>query len=622
MKEFFRIVLFGMLSVSCGCITSKSPDCTVDTNALGDKKSIGFTFRVTATSSNAKEFNPYIATHIGTGAWVNPQSESEALAQFNAVFSPVVKEVKRFYTTVDEDYDIKLALNQQSTFDMAGAVLGGFVCGATLMFVPCWGDDVYYLHAIASSCDGLKKEYLIRRSVTTSAWLPFILAMPFVELPWTARNHITMENWKELRARMEADGFFGTQDPNVIAVKDIGCDSAAESNRIARIRKQGVGLRDFYNIEFYQNVSKHMKDLGILPIDAKMKGIREYQLGLEFERVHKDYPGSKCFLGFRPHTFYVKDDDTLVGIVASSGRIIVGRDKMSEKADLIIREINRIIAFDGEPRHVGNERLHYWSWMVKDDSGKDVRIVLTANSDANRLDDRWIFGLTLFSLVSGAIDPLPEDDARQDTAVSTGTGWFVADDKIITCQHVVDGAKTIRIECADGRECDAFVIASSKEKDIAILAVKDYKSNICLPIQPRVQKISTKVFTIGYPIPGLLGSEQKYTDGTISALSGIGGDKTYYQISVPIQPGNSGGALVNEDGQVVGITSSLLNAIKTALITGSVPQNVCYAVKSRYIVELLEDASVPFSTEMQAGEHTQVVERVGKATALIKVSGN
>ena len=144
MKEFFRIVLFGMLSVSCGCITSRSPDCAVDTNALGDKKSVGFTFRVTATSSNAKEFNPYIATHIGTGAWVNPQSESEALAQFNAVFSPVVKEAKRFYTTVEEDYDITLALNQQSTFDMAGAVLGGFVCGATFMFVPCWGDDVYY----------------------------------------------------------------------------------------------------------------------------------------------------------------------------------------------------------------------------------------------------------------------------------------------------------------------------------------------------------------------------------------------------------------------------------------------------------------------------------------------
>ena len=64
-------------------------------------------------------------------------------------------EAKRFYTTVEEDYDIKLAINQQSTFDMAGAVLGGFVCGATLMFVPCWGDDVYYLHAIASGRDGL-----------------------------------------------------------------------------------------------------------------------------------------------------------------------------------------------------------------------------------------------------------------------------------------------------------------------------------------------------------------------------------------------------------------------------------------------------------------------------------
>ena len=96
------------------------------------------------------------------------------------------------------------------------------------------------------------------------------------------------------------------------------------------------------------------------------------------------------------------------------------------------------------------------------------------------------------------------------------------------------------------------------------------------------------VFTLGFPQVQLQGAEAKFTDGSISSLSGIAGDPKFFQISVPVQPGNSGGPLLDASGNVVGIVVSRLDAIGTLLATGSLPQNVNYALKSSFVLPLLE----------------------------------
>ena len=117
----------------------------------------------------------------------------------------------------------------------------------------------------------------------------------------------------------------------------------------------------------------------------------------------------------------------------------------------------------------------------------------------------------------------------------------------------------------------------------------------------------------------MLGKGQKYTEGVISATSGIDGDRTTYQISVPIQPGNSGGALLDESGCVIGVTSSGLNAIVTAQLTGTLPQNINYAVKSRYILNLLEDLGLKCAVESTYKDKESIVELLSEATVFIKV---
>ena len=81
------------------------------------------------------------------------------------------------------------------------------------------------------------------------------------------------------------------------------------------------------------------------------------------------------------------------------------------------------------------------------------------------------------------------------------------------------------------------------------------------------------MFTIGYPTPSLLGRDPKYTNGTVSALSGVGGDASFMQISVPVQPGNSGGPVLTEQGQVIGLVVSRITLEGAENINFALPIN-------------------------------------------------
>ena len=106
-------------------------------------------------------------------------------------------------------------------------------------------------------------------------------------------------------------------------------------------------------------------------------------------------------------------------------------------------------------------------------------------------------------------------------------------------------------------------------------------------ISPSVSDVGTSAYALGYPLRSTMGDEIKLTDGIISAKTGFQGDISTYQISVPIQPGNSGGPLFNKDGTIIGITSSGH--------TGA--QNANYAIKTNYLYILLGLWMTSYSTD-------------------------
>lgn len=202
------------------------------------------------------------------------------------------------------------------------------------------------------------------------------------------------------------------------------------------------------------------------------------------------------------------------------------------------------------------------------------------------------------------IDELPfSEDSKGPASYlkqykSFGTGFFVAADGwIVSNRHVVGDAKSVDVRMSDGSTHRAKVVKKHDDMDLALIKV-EVKAPKCLPVSKGATELGLgrSVFTIGFPNPVLQGIEPKYTDGKVSATAGLSDDKNFYQVSVPVQPGNSGGALVDaETGWVVGvITLRLENTMD-----GRSAQNVSYAIKSAALHEFVESFNKSGSDEIK-----------------------
>ena len=123
--------------------------------------------------------------------------------------------------------------------------------------------------------------------------------------------------------------------------------------------------------------------------------------------------------------------------------------------------------------------------------------------------------------------------------------------------------------------------------DLSLLKIRDVFFAIAFS-PAHSAKLGESIFTIGYPNPVLQGYAAKLTRGEINSLSGYRDDPRLYQISAPVQPGNSGGALVDENGYVVGVVVAILDARAALKITGALSQNVNYAIKGTYALAFLD----------------------------------
>ena len=171
---------------------------------------------------------------------------------------------------------------------------------------------------------------------------------------------------------------------------------------------------------------------------------------------------------------------------------------------------------------------------------------------------------------------------------STGTCFAVsADGLLVTAGHVVEDASRVRVTFTDGRSADAEILREDGAHDVAVLRTRIRPPDVLGLGAPDAARVGAEVFTIGFPATDLLGTEPKFTEGSISALSGIRNDETLLQVSVPIQPGNSGGPLVDARGQVLGVINATATSRAFERETGALPQNVNWATKIGYAAELL-----------------------------------
>jgi S1-C subfamily serine protease len=206
-----------------------------------------------------------------------------------------------------------------------------------------------------------------------------------------------------------------------------------------------------------------------------------------------------------------------------------------------------------------------------------------------------------------------------DEVHAIGSGFFVTrDGYLLTNFHVVKDAKRIKVKCSAG-VLEAKVITTDKIDDLAVLKVEGGNFPALAIAAKDTVDLGQEVFTIGFPNIQMQGVEPKYTDGKISSLAGMQDDDTEYQISVPVQPGNSGGPLCDANGQVVGIVVARLNDLTVLHISGVVPQNVNYAVKVGPVRQLMRDVKGLNPIAAQSQKPADAIKTVESAIAMILI---
>jgi len=167
------------------------------------------------------------------------------------------------------------------------------------------------------------------------------------------------------------------------------------------------------------------------------------------------------------------------------------------------------------------------------------------------------------------------------------------------------------------------VIRKDLINDLALLKISGSFPALAFSSE-RIAKMGQEAFTIGYPNPIMQGVNAKLTKGSINSVTGILDDLRLYQISVPVQPGNSGGPLLDMNGNVIGIIVSMLDAKTAFKLSGSLPQNVNYAVKSSYAQALLDTVPEVSGNLLSANPKKpfdKVVDRVKNCVVLIVTYG-
>ena len=154
-------------------------------------------------------------------------------------------------------------------------------------------------------------------------------------------------------------------------------------------------------------------------------------------------------------------------------------------------------------------------------------------------------------------------------------------------------APTLKVFTNEASSVVGRVLARDSRNDLALIETTMRPANVAR-FRTAV-KLGERVSVFGYPYTGILSSSGNFSAGNITAVTGIGDDTSMLQISAPVQPGNSGGPLLDETGNVVGVVVSKLDALKIAAIVKDIPQNINFAIRATTVTTFLQANNISFN---------------------------
>jgi S1-C subfamily serine protease len=212
------------------------------------------------------------------------------------------------------------------------------------------------------------------------------------------------------------------------------------------------------------------------------------------------------------------------------------------------------------------------------------------------------------------------------TGSFSGTGFVVsANGHIVTNNHVIESCVgDIKGNLTGEAAMMLRLVSKDPTNDLALLQAPTTTTfKDVAKIRDRSMKSGDAVIAIGFPFHGYLTSDFTVTNGIVSSLSGLRNDTRHLQISAAVQPGNSGGPLFDTSGQVVGVVSGKLDALRVVRTTGALPENINFAIKTGVLRDFLDNSVVPYQTAEPKGElkTTDIAGNARAYTMLISCNG-
>lgn len=223
-------------------------------------------------------------------------------------------------------------------------------------------------------------------------------------------------------------------------------------------------------------------------------------------------------------------------------------------------------------------------------------------------------------------EPAPSTGAKPAVArSSSGSGIVInRNGHVLTNQHVVRQCDAHEIIDDKNRVLKAELGAIDVAKDLALLIVSE-KFSAAAPVRKAAEpRLGEAVTVVGYPLVGVLGTRPSVGFGHVSSTVGVRGNPVQMQISVPIQRGNSGGPVLDQAGNLIGVVVSKLDALKLAQRTGDLPQNVNFAIKGESVRSFLESNKIEFEAAEDTArlENTEIASRGAAITVRVRCIRN
>jgi len=194
----------------------------------------------------------------------------------------------------------------------------------------------------------------------------------------------------------------------------------------------------------------------------------------------------------------------------------------------------------------------------------------------------------------------PAKPANENSATKRfGSGFIVSKQGyVLTNNHVVEGCKNLVTSVGNS----LTVVDRRTSVDLALLKLDVIPASVAVFRSGAPPKVGDTVFAFGFPLPDILSSEGNISTGIISATAGVNNNVQLVQISAPVQPGSSGGPLLDSSGHIIGVVVAKLDSLATARLTGDVPQNINFAVHWTEVKAFLDEEKIEYLHALSSGQ--------------------